>query len=72
MKTISENTIEPFLIASYSKDMLWLLKFLFMPPTLFQPSPEIRDLLVLPEVEVEKLKEYYLAKELIVSKTKYC
>jgi len=71
VKTISENTIEPFLIASYSKDMLWLLKFLFMPPTLFQPSPEIRDLLVLPEVEVEKLKEYYLAKELIVSKTKY-
>jgi len=68
---IDESVIEPFLVASYSKNTMKLLKFLFITPSLLQASPEVSDLLVLPEVKGEENKEYGLVKELIRSRTKY-
>ncbi len=70
-KDVDESIIEPFLVASYSKSTMALLKLLFMPHSLFQASPEVYGLLVLPEVKGEENKGYDLVKELIKSRTKY-
>ena len=66
-----ENIIEPYIIASYSKSMVSLLRFLFVTPSLLQASPEVPNFLILPEVNNEENKEYSLVRELIQSRTKY-
>ena len=68
---VNERAIEPFLIASYSKNTMKLLKFFFIPPSLLQASPDIPELLILPEIKGEESSEYSLVKELIRSRTKY-
>lgn len=68
---IDEDAVEPFLVASYDRETAKLLRFLFIPPTLFQVAPETPHLLVLPEVKGGESEEYTLVEKLIRSKTKH-
>jgi len=68
---VDERAIEPILIASYDRNTVKLLKLLLIPPSLLQASPDIPELLILPEMKGEENKEYELVKELIKSRTKY-
>jgi len=69
--SINERAVEPFLVASRSKNALKLLKLLFTPLPILQASPEIPELLVLPEVKGDLPKDYDLIKDLIKSRAEH-
>jgi len=69
--SINERAVEPFLVASRSKNALKLLKLLFTPLPILQASPEIPELLVLLEVNGDLPKDYDLIKDLIKSRAEH-
>ena len=69
--SINERAVEPFLVASRSRNTSKLLKLLFIPSPTLQASPEIPELLILPEVKGDLSENYDLVKELIKSSAEH-